>query len=138
MAKVTTLSAIYQPMMGAPSITTPYCAICGRHYPLEQHHIVRRSAGKMYDEFGHELKKPTVTLCGFGNNLKGADGYYCHGLAHANRLHFRWVTSNNRMELLHGYEMWRGGHWEYLITEEPTDYVKALDMEGWRRLCGCA
>ena len=27
-----------------------------------------------------------------------------------------------------------GGHWEYLLTDEPTKYQAALAMGGWRRL----
>ena len=120
MAKVDTLPEIYRPMMGKPSIKLPYCPICGRHQPLEQHHIVKRSAGRLFRQ-GVEVEKPTVTLCGFGNNLKDADGReYCHGLAHHNRLHFRWNEDVN----------W----WEYLITYEPVDYFSALKMEGWRSL----
>lgn len=120
MAKVDTLPHHLRPLMGKPSIRMGRCAVCGRAYPLEQHHIVRRSAGKLFDAGGSEVEKPTVTLCGFGNNLKGADGReYCHGLAHANRLHFRWAE---------------GGHWEALVLDEPTSYLEALGMEGWRRL----
>lgn len=115
MAKVTTLPLLYHPLMGKPSITLPRCAVCGRAYPLEQHHIVRRSAGKFFRD-GREIKKPTVTLCGFGNNLSDADGReYCHGLAHHRRLHFRWNDG-----------------WEYLLTAEPCDYLHALDMDGWK------
>ena len=123
MAKATTLSAIYQPMMGKPSIKTECCAICGRFYPLEQHHIVRRSSGEMYDVNGRKLKKPTITLCGFGNNLKGDHGYYCHGLAHANRLHFRWVESTDSRVDTWKLNVLNCGHWEYLLTDEPTDYM---------------
>lgn len=118
MAKVTTLPLLYQPMMGKPSIVLPYCAVCGRPYPIEQHHTPFRSAGKMFDEEGNELEKPTITLCGFGNNLQDPNGReYCHGLAHHRRLHFRW-----------------NDEWEYLRTDEPCDYLHALDMEGWRPL----
>ncbi len=118
MSKVNTLPIIYQPLMGNPSIKRNRCAICGRSNPLEQHHIVRRGAGKMFDEDDHEIKKPTITLCGFGNHGKDADGkIYCHGIAHANRLHFRWNDG-----------------WEYILLDEPTDYLTALDMEGWKRV----
>lgn len=118
MAKVDTLPLYLQPLMSAPSIRLPYCAVCGRSQPLEQHHIVRRGAGKLYDE-GKEVEKPTITLCGFGNNLKDADGReYCHGLAHANRLHFRM----------------QDGRLEFIILETPTKYMEALEMEGWRLL----
>lgn len=127
MAKVTTLPAFLQPLMGKPSIKRECCAVCGRPYPLEQHHIVRRGAGNMYDDSGHEIRKPTVTLCGFGNNLQDADGReMCHGLAHANRLHFRWVATKQPIA--------GAGHWEYLKTKEPTDYLTALKMKGWKSL----
>lgn len=115
-----TLPEIYREMMGKPSVKLPYCPICGRHQPLEQHHIVKRSAGKLFRQ-GVEVKKPTVTLCGFGNNLQDASGKpYCHGLAHHNRLHFRW---NEDVD-------W----WDYLLTDEPVKYSQALEMEGWRLL----
>lgn len=124
MAK-STLPEIYHPMMGKPSVKLPYCPICGRHQPLEQHHIVKRSAGKLFRQ-GVEVKKPTVTLCGFGNNLKDANGKpYCHGLAHHNRLHFRWATNPDTFTC---------GHWEYLLTDEPVKYSQALDMKGWKKL----
>ena len=76
---------------------------------MEQHHMVWRSWGKMFRE-GKELPKPTITLCGFGNNLP-----YCHGKAHARMLHFKWDD----------------GLW-YLETDEPTPYLEALETDGWR------
>lgn len=128
-----TLPEVYRPMMGKPSIILPHCAVCGRPAPLNQHHVVRRGAGSLYDESGREVAKPTVTLCGFGNNLSDADGrLYCHGLAHANRLHFRWRKTQYRAGSCH--DVVTGGHWEFLATDEPTDYMTALEMEGWSRL----
>ena len=62
-----TLPEIYRPLMEAESVVSDRCAICGRRYPLEQHHIVWRSWGKLFKD-GKEMRKPTVTLCGFGNN----------------------------------------------------------------------
>lgn len=95
-------------LMKGPSIETETCAFCGRAYPLNKHHIVRRSAG------GGD--GPTVVCCGFGSNLRDADGrYYCHGLLHAHMLHVRLVD----------------GEWWYLRTKEPTKYEKALEMDGW-------
>lgn len=124
-----TLPEIYRPLMGAPSIKLNHCAVCGRTYPLEQHHIVKRSAGKLF-RAGVEVPKPTITLCGFGNNLKDANGYLCHGLAHHGRLHFRWVAQETKFaESFYGC-----GHWEYLLTDEPTKYQDALNMGGWKRL----
>lgn len=125
MAKVTTLPAMYQPMMGKPSVRMARCAVCGRTWPLEQHHVVFRSAGKMFVE-GREIEKPTITLCGFGNNLQDADGReYCHGLAHHRRLYFRWVDDD---------AIACAGHWEYIRLDEACDYLTALGMDGWRPL----
>lgn len=125
MAKVTTLPAMYQPMMGKPSVRMARCAVCGRTWPLEQHHVVFRSAGKMFVE-GREIEKPTITLCGFGNNLQDADGReYCHGLAHHRRLYFRWVDDD---------AIACAGHWEYIRLGEACDYLTALRMDGWRPL----
>lgn len=126
--------------MEAPSVRLGRCAVCGRYSPLEQHHMVRRGAGKLY-RAGVEVKKPTITLCGFGNNLADADGRpYCHGLAHANRLHFRWVRGempDPRAALSSdlGYDaLARGGHLEYILLDEPTSYADALGMGGWKPL----
>ena len=125
MDKVTTLPAMYQPMMGKPSVRMARCAVCGRTWPLEQHHVVFRSAGKMFVE-GREIEKPTITLCGFGNNLQDADGReYCHGLAHHRRLYFRWVDDD---------AIACAGHWEYIRLDEACDYLTALRMDGWRPL----
>lgn len=125
MAKVTTLPAMYQPMMGKPPVRMARCAVCGRTWPLEQHHVVFRSAGKMFVE-GREIEKPTITLCGFGNNLQDADGReYCHGLAHHRRLYFRWVDDG---------AIACAGHWEYIRLDEACDYLTALRMDGWRPL----
>ena len=125
MAKVTTLPAMYQPMMGKPSVRMARCAVCGRTWPLEQQHVVFRSAGKMFVE-GREIEKPTITLCGFGNNLQDADGReYCHGLAHHRRLYFRWVDDG---------AIACACHWEYIRLDEACDYLTALRMDGWRPL----
>lgn len=115
MANVDTLPEILRPLMEGPSIETPRCAVCGAHWPLNRHHIVRRGAGKLFRD-GREVPKPTVMLCGSGN----ASG--CHGLAHANRLHFRWVGGDD-------------GHWERKLTPKACRYQDALaDESGWGRL----
>lgn len=111
MARVTTLPQIYRPLMEAPTIRASRCVICGRSWPLNQHHVVWRSWGEMYLD-GKRLDKPTVTLCGHGN----VDG--CHGLAHHRRLHFRVLD----------------GRFEYLVTDKPTRYDAALQMGGWREV----
>lgn len=130
MARVDTLPEYLRPLMDGVTVRTPYCAVCGRVYPLNQHHVVRRGAGKMY-RGGMEVEKPTVTLCGFGNNLRDAEGReYCHGLAHANRLHFRWVKTEQPCGKYYRTHA-SGGHWEYLKTDEPVKYSEALKMDGW-------
>jgi len=123
----TTLPEMYHELMRAPSIITPgYCAVCG-HYPANnQHHMVRRNAGELYDR-GHKLPKPTITLCG-----SGVSG--CHGLAHENRLHFRWVTELKETQDSAGTHFYQTGHIEFLLLDRPTDYLTALGMEGWKPL----
>lgn len=131
MARTDTLPEILRPLMDGASVRLGRCAVCGRYTPLNQHHIVRRGAGKLYRN-GVEVPKPTITLCGLGNNLMDADGHpFCHGLAHANRLHFRWVRAPehfNRSNPL------GSAHWEYIALTEPTRYADALEMDGWRPL----
>ena len=135
MSGVTTLPELWHPLMKSPSIRLQRCAICGRYEPLNRHHMVKRSAGELYFQ-GHALEKPTITLCGFGNHLKDADGrFFCHGLAHANRLHFRWVpTRTDNKGAVFGEALFCGGHLEYLLLDTPTDYLTALSMKGWKRL----
>lgn len=82
--------------------------------------MVWRSKGKMFRD-GVEVPKPTITICGFGNNLRDAAGRcYCHGLAHSMMLHFRY----------------QNGRLEYLKTDEPTLYEVALELDGWREVRG--
>lgn len=134
-----TLPEIYRPMMGKPSTETPgRCAVCGRPCNPEKHHIVKRSAGRLFDARGVELKKPTVTLCGFGNTSG------CHGLAHSGRLHFRWVDTDGlrhdgpRKRSAFEEEFSQCGHWEFLVSDEPMKYQEALSEKGWKRLCNTA
>lgn len=98
-------------LMQAPSIEGDNCAICGKR-PVERHHIVFRSQGGMFGA--------TVPLCGLGNTSG------CHGLAHAYRLHFRWVPEIDTPDGL--------GYWEYIVFDEPTKYEKALKQEGWEQV----
>lgn len=107
--KPDTLAEVYRPLMDAPSVETRCCAVCGRSWPINRHHLVPRSAGVLHDGRGRARPKPTITLCGSGN----ASG--CHGKAHSRRLHFRFE-----------------GQLEYLETDEPTRYLDALAMDGWR------
>lgn len=129
-----TLPALLVPLMRAPSVRLGHCAICGRPAPLNQHHMVRRGAGTLH-RGGVEVPKPTITLCGYGNNLRDADGrYWCHGLAHHQMLHFRWVDDEPTRPTDQNEHPPCAGHLEYLRTAEPTDYQVALGMDGWRRV----
>lgn len=130
-----TLDEIYWPLMKVDSVISNHCLVCGRNSDLNQHHIVWRSWGELMHD-GRALKKPTVTLCGFGNHLRDADGrYYCHGLAHHRMLHFRVGKEVLNSYTERKFTGWiEVSHLEYLITEEPTDYLVALEMDGWRRL----
>lgn len=132
MSKVDTMPIYLRPLMRGCSVKLNRCAVCGATYPLNQHHIVRRSAGKMYDCHGVELPKPTITLCGSGNTSG------CHGKAHAHKLHFRWVDTDvkDRSQGF-GFATIRGGHWEVLETDEPMREFEASQVEdGWRPLRG--
>lgn len=129
MAKTTTLDRIYWPLMQAPTVRMNRCAICGRTWPLNQHHIVWRSQGNLYRD-GVLVKKPTITLCGEGNNLYGTapDGtrvMCCHGKVHHRMIHFRWVQHP---------EYANAGHLEYIELDESTNYMEALELDGWRPL----
>ncbi len=130
MAKVNTLPELLWPLMKGPSVDAPYCVVCGRSdMPLNRHHVVRRGAGKLY-EHGVEVPKPLLTLCGNGNTSG------CHGLAHQNRLHFRFVQAPwPDAYKTPGWDvLTHGGHWEYLLLAEPTKYQTALEMDGWKPL----
>ena len=126
MANVTTLPEMWWPLMRSPSVRTPWCAVCGATGHLEQHHMVKRSAGQLVVH-GHAVPHPTITLCGHGN----ASG--CHGRAHAGLLHFRWVRED-KIAGWFEYGGPRGGHLECLELDVPADYLTALGMDGWRPL----
>lgn len=123
---VCTVDAILLPMMGKPSIDNEarVCCVCGKP-ATNLHHIVRRGAGKLVVN-GREVKKPKARLCGDGN----ASG--CHGLAHANMLHFRWAETVC-VDRSSGY-VTTGGHFERILLDEPAKYQDALAMDGWEAL----
>lgn len=128
-----TLDPLYRPLMRSPSVRLSHCAICGRPAPLNQHHMVFRSAGELY-RGGRKVPKPTLTLCGLGNNLRDANGrYYCHGLAHHRMLHFRWVPAPPRFHEDDGMAQMGDGHLEYIRTG-PCEYAEALRREGWKKV----
>ena len=113
-----TLPRMWWSLMDAPSIRSEHCLVCGCYGRLEQHHVVYRSAGKLFRD-GKEVEKPTLTLCGFGNNLYVNGRMTCHGAAHSGHLHFRYVD----------------GEWQFLLVSTPMKHLEALAMEGWRPLC---
>lgn len=127
MAKVDTLPEYLKPMMAGVSIRKNHCVVCGKTYPLNQHHVVRRSAGKMYLH-GKEVPKPTLTLCGSGNTSG------CHGKAHAMQLHFRWVPQNALSSGLQSFGTFGAGHWEYLETEPMKEFEAQQIEDGWKPL----
>lgn len=111
------MDAMDIPLMEGPTVRSGRCVVCGARRPLEQHHVVRRGAGRLF-RGGVEVPKPTLTLCGAGNVLSLGGRPLCHGLAHHHMLHFRF----------------EGGRWEYLRTDGPVKYARALSMEGWAPL----
>lgn len=136
------MNLLLESMMGKPSIKSDTCPICGKR-ASNDHHIVPKGTGNKYliAENGQKLESPTISLCGFGNNLADANGrFYCHGLAHAHMLHFRWIpkTEVRKSNMFASCKMSYGqGHWEYLKTNEPVKYEKALDMDGWAAVMKC-
>lgn len=119
MSKVTTLDEQLIPLMDGPSIETDRCVICGARQPLNQHHVVRRGAGQLVRN-GKVVPKPTLTLCGVGNVKAMGGRPLCHGLAHANQLHFRFNAET--------------GQWEYARFRRPIKYAEALKRGHWHPL----
>jgi len=109
----TTMPEMFWHLMDGPSIKGATCAVCGRWSPLNDHHVVFRSQGKLFRD-GKEVPKPTIRLCGNGNN----GTYYCHGKAHHGLLHFDY----------------RDGAWWVLETREPCKVQEAWEMDGWLKL----
>jgi len=72
------VNRFHEELMGAPSITGPYCALCG-DTPTTLHHLVPRSQGG--------VDGPVISLCGHGTA-----GH--HGAAEDKRLHFYWDGKN--------------------------------------------
>lgn len=124
----TTLPPMWWPLMDFTDITPPYCAVCGRPYPIERHHMVPRGAGSLFRD-GELIRKPVIRLCGFGNNLKDADGrYYCHGKAHAGLLRFRANPETGELEYLDLVGKVN------LVEAGKLKYQDALAMDGWKKL----
>ena len=107
----TTLPLMWWHMMGAPDAGEQQCVVCGSTWHLNHHHPVKKSAGELYGADGKAIRKPKLLICGNGNT----EG--CHGLAHQGKLHFSY-----------------NGEWLYLLLDESTDYLSALEMDGWRSI----
>lgn len=114
MSERSSINDLWRPLMDCPTIRTDRCVVCGRRYPLNQHHLVKRSAGELWID-GKKQPKPTITLCGNGNILAHGGRLNCHGLAHHGRLHFRW----------------KDGFLWALMLDRATRYSEALKMDGW-------
>ena len=139
---VCTIDECFLPLMGRTSIKKPYCVVCGSTDGLEQHHPVKRSEGKWIRD-GHEVRKPTLTLCRKCHAKVHSDGY----------LWFRWKWSKTG-DWVDGTASQAGAGWyEFLeLTKEQArewmeahplpngelpsriGYMNALDMDGWRRI----
>ena len=52
----TTLPEIYRPMMEGVTVKAGHCLVCGRVWPLNDHHVVWRSWGEVIDEKGKKAK----------------------------------------------------------------------------------
>lgn len=140
---ICTVDESLKPMMGKPTIRKPYCVVCGSTEFLEQHHPVKRSEGTMVVN-GHEVRKPTLTLC-----------RRCHEKVHSEgRLYFRWVDASkatrfNGMRAALVGEGWyefleitkeREREWKHshMLTSgfmpSKIGYMNALEMDGWERI----
>lgn len=116
------------------------CEVCGATEMLEEHHIVPKSRGKAFLLNGTEVELPTITLCGFGNHGALMGYPLCHGMAHAERLHFRVHAEQDVFSWLdeqmkeHFFTVGTSQWLEFLITDKPVKYQTALMLEGWRAL----
>lgn len=128
-----TLAPIYWPLMLLDDHKAEFCLICGRAKPLNDHHIVFRSAGNLIKLDGTVVPKPVITLCGFGNIEGDADGnFYCHGKAHNGLLFFR-----NNDQVLEFLDLTSPEFWsESEKTFHEVSYLEALSMNGWRPVYG--
>ena len=100
-------------LLDKPSIDSKVCAVCGRP-AANRHHVIQKGLG------GTKLEPriPTIPLCGFGNNEY--DG--CHGLAHANRIEFKY---DERDRLWKWRQTRHGGRWTVCFgQQEWTTYGK--------------
>ena len=131
----TTLAPLFWDLMEFEpnEFTGDHCMICGRTSPLNNHHMVKRSAGNLILEDGSIVPKPEITLCGIGYNLRDADGnYYCHGKAHNGLLFFR--NNDGVLEFLDlTSPEFETNPWE---THHVITYQEALEMNGWRPVYG--
>lgn len=109
--------------MAGPSHKPGWCAICGRPHP-EGHHVVPRSLGG--------ADGPVIHLCGFGNNLRDADGRLLHhGAVESHRLWF-WFNDGRDSDIAPALPRHSRGRWCYLLADEPIGEMDALTRNGWK------
>lgn len=102
------------------------CFRCGRplaNFPHNCHH--RLTAG-----LGPDTPENRISLCGFGNNLRNADGVtLCHGFAHQNGTLARaegWIISRHAKE---PPELIPVRHWQLGMVLLTAD-CQITDLEG--------
>ena len=101
-----------------------YCSICGRMHP-EKHHVVARSLGG--------VSGPMIHLCGFGSNLRGANGeLFHHGAAEHHMLWFWWSDGRDEDIAPKRARVLKG--WIYLLVDTPVDIMTALASDGWKKV----
>lgn len=112
--------------MGGADHLPGWCSICGKPHP-ERHHVVPRSLGGS--------SGPVVHLCGFGGNLRDADGRLNHhGAVEQHLLWFWWHDGTDRDLSPQVPPLAIEGTWLYRLSGEPCSIDSALRSGGWRIL----
>ena len=101
-----------------------YCAICGAAHP-EKHHVVARSLGG--------TAGPMIHLCGFGSNLRDADGKLLHHGAVEHHMMWFWFCNGQDLDIAPKPARFFNSGWIYLLADKPIDVMDALAMDGWKR-----
>lgn len=100
-------------LLGKPSVTGDYCAVCGA-YATDGHHTVQKGIGGVSKDVDRQI--PIIGLC-----------RTCHDLHHARRLHFNfdggrwmWFVSGQQMSDEAAWKLYRS---HYTPVAEPIEYV---------------
>lgn len=76
-----------------------------------------------------------IQLCGFGNNLRDADGRLNHhGAAEHHLLWFWWYDGADADIAPKAPPLAVFGMWLYRLADEPCDIDSAIRSDGWRIL----